>query len=106
MVDGKLVVVLVRGDRLVNETKVINYLGANRLDTADSEEMLNNFGIPMGVCWPVGLREKTAVTILGDLEVKCLFNAVAGANKTGYHYINVNPQRDYQVDHYGDFRVA
>lgn len=105
-VDGKLVVVLVRGDRLVNETKVINYLGANRLDTADSEEMLNNFGIPMGFAGPVGLREKTAVTILGDLEVKCLFNAVAGANKTGYHYINVNPQRDYQVDHYGDFRVA
>lgn len=105
-VDGELVVVLVRGDRSVNETKVLNYLGAKMLDIADSEEMLNNFGIPMGFAGPVGLREKTSVTILGDLEVKYLYNAVAGANKPGYHYLNVNPGRDYQVDHYGDFRVA
>lgn len=104
--DGKLVVVLVRGDRSVNETKVINYLGVNMLDTADPEEMQHSFGIPMGFAGPVSLREKTSVMILGDLEVKYLYNAVAGANKTGYHYLNVNPGRDYQVDHYGDFRVA
>jgi prolyl-tRNA synthetase len=105
-VDGKLVVVLVRGDRSVNETKVLNYLGANMLDTADPHEMLNNYGIPMGFAGPVGLREKTNVTILGDLEVEHLYNTVAGANKPGYHYINVNPRRDYHVDHYGDFRTA
>lgn len=105
-VDGKIVVVLVRGDRSVNETKVLNYLGANMLDTADPHEMLNNYGIPMGFAGPVGLREKTKVTILGDLEVEHLYNTVAGANKPGYHYINVNPRRDYHVDHYGDFRTA
>ncbi|HHW28241.1 MAG TPA: proline--tRNA ligase [Syntrophomonadaceae bacterium] len=104
-VDGKLVVVLVRGDRLVNEVKVLNYLNANHLEIADEREM-DELGIPMGFAGPVGLRERTTVTILGDWETQHLYNAVAGANKKEYHYINVNPGRDYQVDYYGDFRVA
>ncbi|HHY39649.1 MAG TPA: proline--tRNA ligase [Syntrophaceticus sp.] len=104
-VDGKLIVVLVRGDRLVNEVKVLNYLNATHLEIADEREM-DELGIPMGFAGPVGLRERTAVTILGDLETKDLYNAVAGANQKEYHYINVNPGRDYQVDYYGDFRVA
>ena len=104
-VDGKLVVVLVRGDRLVNEVKVLNYLNANLLEVAVEREM-DDLGIPMGFAGPVGLRERTAVTILGDLETQHLYNAVAGANKKGFHYVNVNPGRDYQVDYYGDFRVA
>lgn len=39
-VEGKLVVVLVQGDRLVNEIKVMNYLGISILEPADPEEML------------------------------------------------------------------
>ncbi len=105
IVDGKLVVVLVRGDRMVNEVKVLNFLGANNLEIAEESEM-DKLGIPIGFAGPVGLREKTDVTVLGDLETQYLFNAVAGANQRGYHYVNVNPGRDYQVDHYGDFRVA
>lgn len=97
--------VLVRGDRLVNEVKVLNYLNANHLEIADEREM-DDLGIPMGFAGPVGLCDRTAVTILGDMETQHLYNAVAGANKKGYHYINVNPGRDYQVDYYGDFRVA
>ena len=60
----------------------------------------------MGFAGPVYLRDKTDVTILADSEIKNLSNAVAGANKTDYHYINVNPGRDFQVDNYGDFRLA
>jgi prolyl-tRNA synthetase len=66
-VEGKLVVVLVQGDRLVNEIKVMNYLGISILEPADPEEMLNNYGIPMGFAGPVYLRDKTDVTILAVL---------------------------------------
>jgi prolyl-tRNA synthetase len=90
-VEGKLVVVLVQGDRLVNEIKVMNYLGISILEPADPEEMLNNYGIPMGFAGPVYLRDKTDVTILADSEIKNLSNAVAGANKTDYHYILPHP---------------
>lgn len=105
-VGGNLVIVLVRGDRTVNETKVLNHLGVNTLEMADEGELSNRYDIPMGFAGPIGLKEKMAVTILADDEVKSLSNAVAGANKHDCHYINVNPGRDFQVDHYGDFRVA
>lgn len=105
-VGGKLVIVLVRGDRTVNETKVLNHLGVNNLEMADEGELSNRYDIPMGFAGPIGLKEKMAVTILADDEVKLSSNAVAGANKSDCHYINVNPGRDFQVDHYGDFRVA
>lgn len=104
--DGKLVVVLVRGDRLVNEIKVKNYLECSMLEPADPDEMRNKYGLPMGFAGPVHLREKVDVTILADQEIDNLANAVAGANKDGYHYINVNPGRDFQIDNLGDFRLA
>lgn len=104
--DGKLVVVLVRGDRLVNEIKVKNYLECSMLEPADPDEMRNKYGLPMGFAGPVHLREKADVTILADTEIDNLTNAVAGANKNGYHYVNVNPGRDFQIDNYGDFRFA
>lgn len=104
--DGEPVVVLVRGDRSVNETKVKNFLLANSLEIADEAELLNRYGVPMGFAGPVGLREKMPVKILGDEEIKGLSNAVAGANRADYHYLNVNPGRDFYVDAYGDFRTA
>lgn len=104
--DGEPVVVLVRGDRSVNETKVKNFLLANSLEIADEVEILNRYGVPMGFAGPVGLREKMPVKILGDEEVRALSNAVAGANRVDYHYLNVNPGRDFDVDVYGDFRTA
>ncbi len=104
--DGEPVVVLVRGDRSVNETKVKNFLLANSLEIADEVELLNRYGVPMGFAGPVGLREKMPVKILGDEEVRALSNAVAGANRVDYHYLNVNPGRDFDVDVYGDFRTA
>jgi len=104
--DGELVVVLVRGDRSVNEIKVKNFLGVNSLEIANESMLLERYGIPMGFAGPVNLREKAPVKILGDEEIKTLTNAVAGANQMDYHYINVNPGRDYDVDAYGDFRVA
>ena len=33
-----------------------------------------------------------------------LNNLVVGANEDGYHLINVNVGRDFNVDEYGDFR--
>lgn len=104
--DGGLVVVLVRGDRSVNETKVKNFLRANTLEIADETELLDRYGLPMGFAGPVGLSDRAPVKILGDEEIRGLSNAVAGANRTDYHFVNVNPGRDYHVDAYGDFRVA
>lgn len=104
--DDKIVAVLVRGDRTVNEVKVKNYLQVNQLEIAGDEELLAGYGIPCGYAGPVGLREKGLSRIIADEEVKYLSDAVAGANRKGFHYYHVNPGRDFQVDAFGDFRTA
>ncbi|HHW40382.1 MAG TPA: proline--tRNA ligase [Syntrophomonadaceae bacterium] len=104
--DGELVAVLVRGDRNVNEIKVKNFLGVNQIEIALENGSEEKYGLPLGYVGPVGLKEKGVVKILADGEVRYLRNAVAGANRMGFHYRNVNPDRDFVVDNYGDFRVA
>ncbi len=104
--DGELVAVLVRGDRNVNEIKVKNFLGVNQMEIALENESEERYGLPFGYVGPVGLKEKGVVKILADEEVMYLRNAAVGANRMGFHYRNVNPNRDFVVDNYGDFRVA
>lgn len=104
--DGELIAVLVRGDRNVNEIKVKNFLDVNQMEIALENEAEEKYGLPCGYVGPAGLKEKGVVKILADEEVRYLRNAVVGANRTGFHYRNVNPDRDFVVDNYGDFRVA
>lgn len=104
--DGDLIAVLVRGDHHVNEVKVKNFLGVNQLEAIEENESEKKYGLPLGYVGPVSLKEKGVVKILADEEVRYLRNAVAGANRSGFHYRNVNPERDFIVDDYGDFRVA
>ncbi|MGD0152213.1 MAG: proline--tRNA ligase [Thermacetogeniaceae bacterium] len=104
LADGEPVAVLIRGDRSANEVKVQNYLQAIRLEIADAGDVAAKFGLPPGFAGPVGLQGR--VRVLADNEVRRLVNGVAGANEPDHHYRNVNYGRDYQVDAFGDFRIA
>lgn len=104
LADGEPVAVLIRGDRSVNEIKVKNYLQAIQLEIAGEDDVAGKFGLPPGYAGPVGLGDQ--VRVLADNEIKHLVNGVAGANEPDHHYRNVNYGRDYQVDAFGDFRVA
>lgn len=86
------VAVLVRGDREVNEIKVVNALNSNEnyLFLATPEE-LRTINTYHGFCGPVGLDIK----VIADLEVEGMYNFVVGANELNYHYINVNVGRDF-----------
>ncbi|MBQ2020856.1 MAG: proline--tRNA ligase, partial [Peptococcaceae bacterium] len=55
-----------------------------------------------GSLGPVGLAN---VKIYADLEVEQMTNLVCGANEEAYHFINVNPGRDFQVEGYYDLRM-
>ncbi|WP_239823234.1 His/Gly/Thr/Pro-type tRNA ligase C-terminal domain-containing protein, partial [Lentilactobacillus parabuchneri] len=52
----------------------------------------------------VGVSED--VKILADQRVVNIKNAVVGADENGYHYINVNADRDYRIDAVGDFVIV
>ncbi|MDD6769967.1 proline--tRNA ligase [Inconstantimicrobium porci] len=99
--DGKIVAVMVRGDREVNETKVANALGGvNSLEMASAEEVLKATNAAVGFAGPINIKVDT---LLVDAEVTKMYNFIVGANKTGYHFENVNYDRDFKGT-VGDFR--
>ncbi|MBE7013287.1 MAG: proline--tRNA ligase [Ruminococcaceae bacterium] len=100
--DDKLVAVMLRGDREVNETKLKNHLGALELELASADDVVRVTGAPVGFAGPVGLKEK--ITVLADNEVAAMKNFVIGANEGDYHFENANIGRDFEPDFVGDFR--
>ena len=91
--NDKFVVVLVRGDREVNEIKVINHLGIAEHEIAlASYDDIKSIGSVEGFVGPVGLSN---IEILVDEEVTMMKNFVVGANEFDYHLVNVNYGRDF-----------
>ena len=86
------VLVMVRGDRNVNEIKVVNALGIaeHELRLATYDEIIG-IGSVEGFVGPVGLNVK----VLVDSEVAMMKNIVVGANQKDAHLINVNFGRDF-----------
>ena len=100
-VDGKIVGVVVRGDREVNEVKVANAANASTdIIMASHEEYTNATGCEVGFGGPVGIKVDL---LLVDEEVTHMYNMITGANETGYHLKNVNYGRDFEGV-VGDYR--
>ncbi len=101
--DGKVVAVMVRGDRSLNETKVSNALGGIiELEMADAETVLKATSAGIGFAGPIGLQVDI---LLVDEEVTRMSNFIVGANDTGYHYENVNYERDFNGI-VGDYKLV
>ena len=98
-VDGKFVALLVRGDHEVNEEKVLKLFGAKEIEMASFEEDERITGAAVGFAGPIGLN----VEIVIDNSILNMRNFVVGANKTDYHYINVNLS-DFKYDRVADIR--
>lgn len=102
--DEQPVFVVVRGDHTVNEVKVKGQVGASSLRPATDEEIIEQFGATPGFAGPIDLPEN--VQIIVDYHVKNSINTVIGANKEGYHFININPDRDFDQFEYADLRTV
>lgn len=102
-VDGQAVAVVVRGDREVNETKVLNALGGEIIELADGADVERLTGAAVGFAGPAGLN---GAKLLIDHEVQAMESAIAGANETDYHVENAKPGRDFEADLVGDYRNA
>ena len=99
--DGRIVAVMVRGDREVNEVKVSNALGGViNLDMASAEEVFAATNAQIGFAGPIGIKVDE---LLVDEEVSKMYNFIVGANETAYHIENVNYGRDF-TGTVGDFR--
>ena len=101
LIDEEPILVLMRGDDQLNEIKLKNYLSADELTVVDDDKFIEYYNSVAGFIGPVGID---GVKIFADKRIKDIANAVAGANEEDYHYINVNPERDFKVDKYLDLR--
>ena len=90
--EDKLIVALVRGDLEVEESKLSNAVKANSLRPARPEE-IEAHGMVPGFASPIGATGEI-ITVVDDTVAESN-NLVAGANETGYHYLNTNYGRDY-----------
>jgi prolyl-tRNA synthetase len=102
--DNDYVAVLARGNDQVNEIKLANFLNCTKLYLAPPEELAEVFGLPVGYVGPVNLDPK--IKIVADNLVQELHGVVVGANQAEFHFINVEPGRDFRNVTYADLRTA
>ena len=98
-IDHKLYAVMVRADREVNEYKIQQLLNAKSVELASFEEDKEVTGAEVGFAGPIGLD----VPVIVDNEVLKMKNFIVGANKTDYHFKNVNIT-DFDIYLSGDIR--
>ena len=96
------VVILLRGDHQLSESKLGSNLGTTAFRPATAEEALRLHGANLGSLGPVGLM---GARILADSALQGRKNMVTGANRDDYHLRNVTPGRDFAAD-FRDIRVA
>lgn len=97
--DDEYIIVFIRGDLDVNETKLTNFLGENIHPAVITEES----GIKAGFIGPVNMNAECKPLILFDLSLKDTNNIVCGANETDYHYTGLDMSRDFPDAEYHDF---
>lgn len=99
----EIVAALVRGDREINEPKLMRAIGVKKIEMADADTIEKLTGAEVGFAGPVGLA---GAKIIADREIAGMVNFVVGGNRTDAHYINANIERDFQIEEYADLRVA
>ena len=91
-IDGKFYAVMVKSHREVNEYKLLRLLNAKEIELAAFEDVERITHAEVGFAGPVGIE----VPVIIDNEVRGMKNFLVGANKTDYHYKNVN-LKDFEV---------
>ncbi len=101
--DGRLVTAIVRGDHEVNETKLVNAVAATGGIRPATVEEIRAAKMEPGYGSPIGA---SGTTVVVDSLVAASPNLVAGANREGFHYRNVNVPRDFMPDVVADLTNA
>lgn len=87
------VVVFIRGDREVNETKLRNYIKVDDEHLVPKQEEKED-GICYGFIGPVGFNPNVKYTVVMDKSLEKEVSLVAGANEVDYHLKGINIKRD------------
>jgi prolyl-tRNA synthetase len=102
IVESKPVVILLRGDHALSETKLASVLQSATYRPATAEEAFDLHGAHLGSLGPVGIK---GARILADQALDGRSNMITGANQDDTHLRNVTPGRDFSAE-YADLRVV
>lgn len=98
---GKPVLMMIRGDHVLNEIKAQKIAGiADPLTFASPEDLLAAFGANPGSLGPIGFEGR----VIMDRTVASMANFVIGANEDDWHYVGANLDRDFPAPEVADLR--
>ncbi len=109
--DSKPVIILIRGDDQLNETKFMAKSGAKDARPATAEEIVALLGAKPGSLGAVAstltkFSGADAPQILADERLQGANDMTTGANEDGFHFRNVSMERDIKVTHWFDLRTV
>ena len=97
-VDDKYVVLFIRGDLEVNETKLVNFL-----EQVHAAVITEECGLNAGYIGPVNLKVNGDAVVLYDKSLEGRNNLSCGANEAEHHYKGLDMERDVPNAEYHDF---
>ena len=103
--DSKPVIVLIRGDDQLNETKFAAKTGAVAVRPATVEEILPLLGAKPGSLGAV-VNVPAEVKVFADERLQGANDMTTGANEDGFHLKNVSIERDIKVTAWFDLRTV
>jgi len=102
-VEDKPILIMMRGNDELNESKLISIMGTNNLRPATNDELIQYTGADHGSIGPVNL--KSNIRIIADNLLKGANGFVSGANKDGFHLKNIDLPRDTNITEFYDLRT-
>jgi prolyl-tRNA synthetase len=93
--DKDLLLVLLRGDHQLSESKLGGLLAGAALRPAHPEEIVKRLGASAGSLGPVGVK---GIRLLADESLQGRRDLVCGANEDGFHLRHVTPGRDFSAE--------
>jgi prolyl-tRNA synthetase len=103
--DSKPVIILIRGDDQLNETKFLAKSGAVAARPATVEEIMPLLGAKPGSLGAV-MNVPADVKVLADERLQGANDMTTGANEDGFHLKNVSIERDIKVTAWFDLRTV
>jgi prolyl-tRNA synthetase len=103
VLDGKLTLVLLRGDHALEEQKLIDATGAVAVRPAEAEEIFAALGAHPGSLGAVGVSD---LPVIADLALRGRSGMTTGANTDDVHLRGLEVARDIYVGHWADLRAA
>lgn len=103
LVQSQLVLILLRGDDQLNETKLAATLGTAEFRPAEPEEIFAALGAHPG---SLGAVAVTQYPVYADTRLRDAADMTTGANEDGFHLRHVAVGRDIQVKHWAELRTV